>query len=419
MYEQINVFYKIQFLIHIVLYKVQYKIISFLNLISMPLSFLKRNFINPVLEWLYDSRAIGIILLSCTCISLLLSNISTENWYTHLWHIEFKMLAAWHLPYSIHMWINDGLMTLFFFLAGMEIKREIKIGELSSIKKAILPIGAAVGGMIVPAVLFLLFNKGTIFAGGWGIPMATDIAFSLGIASLLGKKVPISAKIFLTALAIIDDLGAMLVIALFYGGAIQLTYLLLAAAIVFLIIMINKTIRFGWLQCLLGLALWFCMYNSGIHATLAGIVFAFLIPTKQLTDYEHKVHPVVNFIILPLFAFANTAIVFPQQGLQTLSNTLSWGIIIGLFIGKPLGIISACWVLVKNKIAVLPYKTNWSTLIGAGILAGIGFTMSIFISTLAFAATTTQDIAKIAVLIASILAMVIGYAWIMLTNKKT
>lgn len=383
----------------------------------MPLSFLKRNFTYPTLEWLHDSRAIGIILLSCTFISLFLSNIGNTA-YTHFWHIEYKALAAWHLPHNLYVWINDGLMTLFFFLAGMEIKRELKIGELSSIKKAILPMGAAVGGMVAPAVIFLILNKGTAFTMGWGIPIATDIAFSLGIASLLGKKMPVSAKIFLTALAIVDDLGAILVIALFYGGTVQLTYLLLSVSIVFLIIIINKTIRFGWLQCLLGLALWFCLYNSGIHATLAGVTFAFLVPTKQLIYYEHKIHLVVNFIILPLFALANTAIVFPQQGLQALNNTLSWGVMAGLFIGKPLGIVSLCWILVKNKIAVLPYKTSWPTLIGVGILAGIGFTMSIFISTLAFTEAAMQDIAKIAVLIASFLSMGIGYAWIMLLVKK-
>lgn len=383
-------------------------------------TFLKRKFINPLLELLYDSRAIGIILLSCAILSLILSNIGTASWYTHIWHIELpSTFVQWHLPHTIHEWINDGLMSLFFFLAGMEIKREIKIGELSSIKKSILPIAAAIGGMLMPAILFQIFNKGTIFSSGWGIPMATDIAFSLGVASLLGKRVPISAKIFLTALAIIDDLGAILVIALFYGGEIQLSYLILSVAIGFLIFMLNKAISFGWLQCLLGLALWFCMYNSGIHATLAGIVLACLVPTKQLLYYEQKFHPIINFIILPLFALANTAIVLPKQSLQALNNNLSWGIIVALCIGKPLGIVSACWILVKRKLAILPSKINWPILIGIGFLAGIGFTMSIFISTLAFADLALQDTAKIAVLIASLLAMIVGCIWIIFSTART
>ncbi len=384
----------------------------------MLLHFFKRNFINPLLELLYDSKAIGILLLGCTLISLVISNIGNTDWYTFIWHLEFPVLTKYKLPHNIHLWINDGLMTLFFFLAGMEIKREIKIGELSSVKKSILPIGAALGGMIVPALLFHLLNRGSLFSSGWGIPMATDIAFSLGIASLLGKRVPVSAKVFLTALAIIDDLGAILVIAFFYGREIELTYLLCSLGMVFVIFMLNKIVPFGWIQCLLGLALWFCMYNSGIHATLAGILLACLVPTKQLSHYEQKIHPIVNFFILPLFALANTAIVFPQQGFQTLNSSLSWGIIIGLFIGKPLGIILTCWFLVKMKWAMLPYKVNWSILTGIGILAGIGFTMSIFISTLAFSNNTVQDLAKMAVLIASFLAMVIGYAWIVMTNKK-
>lgn len=384
----------------------------------MLFSFIKKNFVNPLLELLYDSRAIGVLLLGCTVISLILSNIQTSYWYIHIWHIEWKMFAQWHLPYNMHLWINDGGMSLFFFLAGMEIKREIKMGELSSIKKSILPIGAAIGGMIIPVILFLLINKGNIFNKGWGIPMATDIAFSLGIASLLGKKVPTAAKIFLTALAIIDDLGAILVIALFYGQEIQLTYLILAITIAFLIFMLNKAIPFGWIQCSLALVLWYCMYNSGIHATLAGIVFAFLVPTKQLVQYEHKIHPIVNFLILPLFALINTTIIFPAQNIQILNNSLLWGIIMGLLVGKPLGIGFACYFLIKIKWAVLPSKTTVSTLIGIGILAGIGFTMSIFISTLAFSSLFIQDIAKIAVLLASLLAIIVGCIWIIITNKN-
>jgi NhaA family Na+:H+ antiporter len=312
--------------------------------------------------------------------------------------------------------INDALMALFFFLAGMEIKRELVCGELASVKKSLLPISGAIGGMLVPALFFALFNKGTQYIHGWAIPTATDIAFTLGIASLLGKRVPVALKIFLTALAIIDDLGAIIVIAIFYGGRLQAGYLLGCLLVVAALWLLNrKKVTFGLAHWLLGILLWYCMFNSGIHATVAGVIFAFMVPMKELERLELKFHAPVYFLVMPLFALANTAINLPDNGLQSLTSSLSWGIITGLCIGKPLGICAACYFLVQKKWAVLPSGTNWPKMIGGSLLAGIGFTMSIFISTLAFDNPTMQDVAKISVLLASLLAMTGGYYWL----KKT
>jgi NhaA family Na+:H+ antiporter len=304
-------------------------------------------------------------------------------------------------------------MAIFFFLAGMEIKRELVTGELSSVKKSLLPIFAAIGGMLVPALMFAMIARGSSYMPGWAIPTATDIAFTLGVASLLGKRVPAALKVFITALAIIDDLGAILVIAIFYGGSLHWLYLLGAAVIAVIIHQLNKRkIAFGWPHFLLGLVLWYCMFNSGIHATVAGVVFALLVPVPLLPTYEKAFHTPVYFIILPIFALANTAIVFPADPIHSLSGPLSLGIIAGLVLGKPLGIFLACYFLISKKWAQLPTGVNWHKLIGAGMLAGIGFTMSIFISALAFTDAATEDIAKMSVLVASLLAMVLGYGWL-------
>jgi len=248
---------------------------------------------------------------------------------------------------------------------------------------------------------------------GWAVPTATDIAFTLGVASLLGKRIPVGLKIFITALAIIDDLGAIIVIALFYGGELQRLYLFGCGSIVFILWLLNHNkIKFGMLHWILGLLLWYCMYHSGIHATVAGVVFALMVPVSYLTKFELKFHIPVYFIIMPAFALANTAIALPGSSLQALNSPLSWGIIAGLCLGKPLGICAACYFLVKKKIADLPRGVNWHKMIGAGLLAGIGFSMSIFISTLAFTDPAQQDIAKISVLIASLLAILGGFLWL-------
>lgn len=377
--------------------------------------------IDPLMTFIHDSRSIGIVLLVATALSILLANISaiSEN-YLSLFHWSFdgtdEHAIEWgflHLPNSIMVIINDLLMAVFFFLAGMEIKRELVTGELSSIKQSILPVVAAIGGMLIPALIYSQFNRGTDYMHGWAIPMATDIAFTLGIASLLGSRVPVALKIFITALAIIDDLGAIVVIALFYGGQLKLLYLILSAIIMIVLLSFQKNrVKLGWYTWVLGLLLWYTMFNSGIHATVAGVLFAFTIPVKKLANLELAFHTPVYFIIMPIFALANTAIVFPDAGITALNSTFSWGIIAGLFIGKPLGIVLACYWMVKKKWASLPSQTNWHQLIGAGILAGIGFTMSIFISTLAFQETIIQDIAKIAVLVTSLLSMIVGYFWL-------
>ncbi|BDQ11375.1 Na+/H+ antiporter NhaA [Sediminibacterium sp. TEGAF015] len=376
--------------------------------------------IDPLKVFIHDSRSIGIILLLATLLSLILSNIpGFSNGYIRFFQLSIDgtqehafVWGPFHLPNSILVVINDLLMAAFFFLAGMEIKRELVTGELASMKQSILPVAAAIGGMIVPALIYTQFNRGSEFTSGWAIPMATDIAFTLGIASLLGNRVPVALKVFITALAIIDDLGAIVVIALFYGSQLKLFYLLLSGLIMLILLSLQKNkVKIGWYTWILGLLLWYTIFNSGIHATVAGVLFAFTIPVNKLPELEIKFHVPVYFMIMPVFALANTAIVFPESGIGALNNSFSAGIIAGLFIGKPLGICLACFWMIKKKWAQLPNHTNWHQMIGAGILAGIGFTMSIFISMLAFSEITTQDIAKLAVLVSSVFSMLIGYAW--------
>lgn len=389
--------------------------------------FVRRKVIHPLQRFIHDSRSVGITLLICTAISLILANLGFwENGYINMWSAGFTginehaiTIGPIHLPNTPLYIINDGLMAIFFFLAGMEIKRELVNGELSSIKKSLLPVMGAVGGMLIPALFFGLLNKGTDTINGWAIPTATDIAFTLGVASLLGNRVPVSLKIFITALAIIDDLGAIMVIAFFYGGHLQWIYLAAAIVMVAILWFLNRAKKpFGVLQIFIGLLLWYCMFNSGVHATIAGVIFAFMVPVDQLKKFELALHKPVYFIIMPLFALANTAIAFPENSLQELNTNLSWGILLGLCVGKPLGIFGACYFLVKKKLADLPRGVNWHKLTGAGILAGIGFTMSIFISSLAYTdSATDQDIAKISVLIASFLSIIVGCIWFSMEKK--
>lgn len=355
---------------------------------------------SPLYVFLNDSRASGIVLIICTITSLLLANSPLrESW-----------LQGW--AFSEHA-INDGLMVLFFFMAGMEIKRELITGELSSLQQGILPVLAALGGMLVPAGIFTIFNGGTPYANGWGIPMATDIAFSLGVISLLGKRVPLALKIFLTALAIIDDLGAIVTIAVFYTAALHVAYLLAAVAIMILLVALNKfkvqPLIFYFIP---GIILWYCILHSGIHATIAGVLLAFTIPLTKIDALIHHLHKPVSFIIMPLFALANTAIVFPSEMGTIFQHTISYGIIAGLVLGKPLGIFLFSWIAVKTRIAALPSQSTWHQLWGVGLLAGIGFTMSIFIATLAYTDANWQVYSKIAVMTASLIAGVAGYLYL-------
>jgi len=378
-----------------------------------------KSFISPIKEFINDSRAVGITLLCCTVVSLIVANSSVSKQYIACWNFSFHFPEPLHLPHTLLHWINDFLMAFFFFLVGMEIKRELLVGELSSVKKAIMPAAAALGGMLFPAIIYIIINKNSDYVNGWGIPMATDIAFSLGVASLLGKRVPVSLKIFLMALAIIDDLGAILVIALFYGEQISFTYLLFAAGIcTFLGILLWLKKMNVVIIVLAGLLMWYCIFNSGIHATIAGVLLAMFIPVNKLKQYEHGFHKPVNFIFLPLFALANTAIIIQNDFAAAINSTLSWGVMLGLLVGKPVGITVVSWIIYKLGLGSKPYGVSWLQIFSIGILGAIGFTMSIFITMLALKQPDAQDISKIAVLIASVFAMVIGAGALLLSSKK-
>lgn len=371
-------------------------------------------------EFFQSEKSAGIVLMICSIVSLLLANSPIGQSYLHLWHIDI-------LSKPTEFWINDGLMTVFFLLVGLEIEREIYIGELSNIKNSLLPLFAAAGGMIFPAIIHFSLNQGTIFQRGFGIPMATDIAFSLGILSLLGNRVPTSLKIFLTALAIIDDLGAIIIIALFYSTGFSITYFVIAV-LIFVIMIIMNRIKFYkvWVYLTLGIVMWFCMYRTGIHPTITGVLLAFAIPFGSGNEkspsfaLQHFLHKPVAFFILPLFALANTAILFPASILGAVTNSNSYGIILGLLLGKPLGIFIFSVFGVAVGLCSLPEEIRKKHLIGVGLLAGIGFTMSIFITLLAFSENTTIVSSKISVLIASILAGIIGFIWLIVTlpNKN-
>ncbi len=376
--------------------------------------------ISPILEFIQDSRAVGITLIACTLLSLWLTNSGFATEYLAFWakevHAPFPTL---HLPHTVLHWINDGLMALFFFLVGLEIKRELTIGELSTVQKSMLPLFAALGGMLVPAGLYFLINAGTPYERGWGIPMATDIAFSLGILSLLGSRVPFGLKVFLTALAIIDDLGGILTIAIFYTETIHVEYLFVAAGLMVLLLVLNKLkVQRLFLYYIPGIILWYCILNSGIHATIAGVLLAFTIPLSRIEELIHSLHDPVNFIIMPLFALANTAIVLPSEWSGVFKSTINYGILAGLCLGKPLGIAIISFIAVKCKLGSLPDGVNWHHIVGAGIIAGIGFTMSIFIATLAFADNDHQLIAKVAIIMASMLSGIAGFTYLMLLSKK-
>ncbi len=373
---------------------------------------------SPIREFIQDSRAVGITLMICTLISLGISNTAWGITFVAFWEKELHFpIEALHLPHTVLHFINDGLMALFFLLVGMEIKREVLEGELSGLKKAALPVVAALGGMLFPALLYILCNKGTPNAHGWGVPMATDIAFSLGILSLLGKRAPLALKILLTALAIIDDLGAVLAIALFYTDHIDLFYLGMAGIIFAILLLMNlMKVKVLPLYFILGIVLWYCLFNSGVHATLAGVLLAFCLPLKKIATLEHKLHDPVSFIVLPLFALANTAIVFPPDISQLLTSPVSYGVLAGLIIGKPLGIVLLSYIAVKMGIAGLPQGLRWRHILGMGILAGIGFTMSIFIAMLAFNDAGTQITAKLAVILASLVSGIGGFLFLKINS---
>ena len=373
----------------------------------------------------FDSERIGgLLLLFCTILSLVIANSSWGEGYVQFWHHKADLsFAGLKLNFTVEHWINDGLMTIFFLLVGLEIERELYAGELSSFSNAILPVAAAVGGMLVPAGIHFLFNAGTATQSGFGIPMATDIAFTLGMLALAGNRVPYSLKIFLTALAIIDDLGAILVIALFYSAGLQWLYLGISAAILGVLFLLSRLKIYNLAFYLIpGLVLWYCMMQSGIHPTIAGVLLAFVIPFSGENDatpsyrLQHFLHKPVAFFIVPLFALANTGIVLKEGWLSEMGSTNSLGIIAGLVIGKPTGILLFCALTILFFRAKLPKQVRWVHLTGAAILAGIGFTMSIFISNLAFQHADLVSYSKVAVLIGSLVATIAGLA--VLLNTK-
>lgn len=369
-------------------------------------------------EFFDSEKAGGLILVFVTLISLILANSGWQTAYIHFWHIDLG-------GHSIVHWINDGLMTIFFLLIGLELEREIYRGELSNIKSAALPIMGVIGGMLVPAGLFLLLNYGKITQAGAGIPMATDIAFATGILALLGNRVPNSLKIFLTALAVIDDLGAIIVIAIFYTTTIAYANLFVALGIFVFLLLLNRLKIKNLIPYLTGgVVMWYFMLHSGVHATIAGILLAFAIPfgkgdeTSPSNVLLHLLHKPVAFFILPLFAIVNTAIALGTDLFSGLGDTNGLGIMAGLVIGKPLGIVLFSFLGVILGISTLPSDLKWRNITGAGFLGGIGFTMSIFITLLAYTNDDLVNNSKIAVIVASILAGTIGYTILKLTLKQ-
>ena len=369
----------------------------------------------------------GISLGIATLLALILANSSWQNYYQTF--LNFNVSIGPDIHFSFLHFINDGLMTIFFFLVSLEIKRELVQGELNTLTKALLPTLAGIGGMIVPALLYLAINHGyPQLISGWAIPMATDIAFSLGVLSLLGKRIPVALKIFLMALAIIDDLGAIIVIAFFYTQQIAWLYLFLALLTFIGLILLNyyKVQRF-LPYCLLGIGLWILILDSGIHATIAGVLFGFTIPLSSsnknfnslLHHLIHQLHPWIAYGILPLFAFANAGLSFSNISLDTLLHPLPLGIIVGLFFGKQIGIFGASWLAVKTKLAKLPYQVNWGHIYGTALICGIGFTMSLFISGLAFGENELTSLVRLGVFIGSILSGVAGYSVLSLLGKKS
>lgn len=360
-------------------------------------------------EFFQSEKSGGLLLIGCTVVSLLLTNVFIGDAYHDFWLTKVGALSVEH-------WINDGLMAIFFLLIGLELEREIYQGELSKARDAMLPAMAAIGGMLVPAAIFLMFNFGTDTQSGAGIPMATDIAFALGILSLLGSRVPTSLKVFLTALAVIDDLGAILVIAFFYTSDLQVLPLLISLSIFGVLLIFNRLkVHRTWPYVIGGILMWYFMLQSGVHATITGVLLAFALPFtdggKQSPSYkmQHALHIPVGFIILPIFALANTAIHISGNLAEILTQNYSVGIALGLIAGKPLGIILLTFLAIRLKICKLPSGITWSQVLSVGCLAGIGFTMSIFITLLAFDDAQIISNVKLVIMLSSCCAGIIGF----------
>jgi Na+:H+ antiporter, NhaA family len=364
----------------------------------------------------------GVLLVACTVVSLALANSPIAAAWLHLWHLKLG-------PMSVEHWINDALMAIFFLMIGLELERGVYVGALSKVRNALLPAFAAVGGMLAPALIHFAMNRGTATESGFGIPMATDIAFALAVLALLGSRVPVALKLFIVAYAIIDDLGAIVLIATVYTAEISLAWLLLALGTWAALIALNLSRRSMslWPYLSGGVILWYCVYHAGIHASIAGVMLAFAIPfsprrpTAESPSHrlERRLHKPVAYLILPLFALANTGVTIDAQSVAELSHGNSLGIALGLLIGKPFGVVLMCLVAVKSGISLLPPEVRWSHMFGAGLLGGIGFTMSIFITNLAFADHEVMVASsKLTVLIASSVAGLLGLAWLRLVPRR-
>ena len=388
------------------------------------------NYISSAFRWFFKLEAAsGLLLLISAIVALIISNSSFSHFYFETLESYFFIgVKNIGIRMSLLHWINDALMAVFFFFVTLEIKREFLEGELSNKKQALLPIIAAIGGMLVPALIYVYFNyQNSETLNGWAIPSATDIAFSLGVLSLLGSRVPISLKVFLTALAIIDDLGAIVIIAFFYTGDLSIKYIsLLLITFIFLIFLNKSNVKKFFPYLFLGLILWFLTHESGVHATISGVLLATVIPHKKkgkdfslLTKIEHTISPYVAFGIMPLFAFANAGVSLEGLGFSSLLLPVPLGILLGLFVGKQVGVLLFSFISIKLKIAQMPNNSNWLNLYGVGILTGIGFTMSLFVGNLAFIENTQyMDGVKIGVLTGSLMSTICGYFLLLLTSKK-
>ena len=408
-----------------------------------------KTFITPFERFFSLEASAGIVLLISALLALFLANSPWVNVYESILHFPVSLhIGNFVLSHSLHHWVNDALMVIFFFVAGLEIKRELTVGELSSPKKAALPIFAAIGGMLIPACCYLFFNLHTSGESGWGIPMATDIAFALGALSLMSGRVPLALKVFLLTLAIVDDLGAVLVIAFFYSQNISSQFLTFAAAILFFIYCAKKAgINNLIFYTFCGASMWFCILKSGVHATVSGVILGLMTPAEWLKSRQHKLedirdltqqmpsykqvrkiiraakglhthahrliedlHPYVTWLIMPVFAFFNAGVTLPSDFSLSgfISHPVSIGVLLGLIVGKPLGIVFFSFITIRLKLAEWPEGFNWMRLLGVGFLAGIGFTMSLFISHLSFEVSELTMYSKLSILIASVIAMLIG-----------
>jgi len=375
--------------------------------------------------------ASGLLLIAAAVMALIINNSPLSYLYSGLLDVPVAVqVGALNIAKPLLLWINDGLMALFFLLIGLEVKREVVDGHLSKPSQVVLPATAAVGGMVIPALLYWFINRDNPAAvAGWAIPTATDIAFALGVLALLGKRVPVSLKLFLMTLAIIDDLGAIIVIALFYSGTLSSVSLLLAAACLVVLIAMNRlgVVKLGPYM-IVGLILWVCVLKSGVHATLAGVALALCIPlrtrnaeTSPLLSLEHALHPWVAYAILPLFAFANAGVSLAGMTVESFTHPVPMGIAVGLLLGKTVGVFGLTWLAVKLRLAALPEGAGWGQILGVAILCGIGFTMSLFVGSLAFAPGSSDyaGMDRMGILTGSFFAAVIGYAVIAMASRKT